>query len=568
LPLDGVARVRIQADDETAAAIAAATARLKTFQLAGSEAGAGLTRNFSEARGSAALLGEEVGVKLNRHLRSILATGSLLGPLLETAFPVVAAIAFGEVIFDAGKRLYDFATNAKEAADAVKKLVEHFKDMEKANAKSNERISELRKEFETIGVTGSGAGVIKIQQLGQEIERVQAAMRRNEDQSFGLAREWDRLTDSSGKLITSQAQAAAESKLLAVEHGRLSTRVAELAQQQYNLEQQAIADKLREDAQAAEKAAAAFQKLQAHIAAVSTEVAGIGRRVFDANHDQIEKIRREWQETFDKLLKIIATESPKLSGKAAELILPGLRAMNKQIEEEESKLLESIASKFNDQAFPIQFPKNLNPLGNVTTDFSGFQRAAEFAADLQHKMQPLVTLNDSLSKSFDNMFQDIALNTRGVSEAFASMTASVASSLLQMIAKMIYTATIGKWLQSMISGIFGGAIGGISSTPVPFINATLPDHLAAGGPVMPNVPYFVGEVGKELFVPHTAGRVIPNDRLGGGGNVQIIINNQSSQPVSAAAGKPTFDGEKMIVNVVLKDLRQNGPIRQAFNGSF
>jgi hypothetical protein len=38
---------------------------------------------------------------------------------------------------------------------------------------------------------------------------------------------------------------------------------------------------------------------------------------------------------------------------------------------------------------------------------------------------------------------------------------------------------------------------------------------AEGGPVAPNVPYLVGERGAELFIPQTAGTIVPNGMLGG-----------------------------------------------------
>jgi lambda family phage tail tape measure protein len=45
--------------------------------------------------------------------------------------------------------------------------------------------------------------------------------------------------------------------------------------------------------------------------------------------------------------------------------------------------------------------------------------------------------------------------------------------------------------------------------------------------------------------------------------VQINIINQSSQPVNARQSAPQFDGEKFVQNIVLSDLRRNGPIGQA-----
>lgn len=45
--------------------------------------------------------------------------------------------------------------------------------------------------------------------------------------------------------------------------------------------------------------------------------------------------------------------------------------------------------------------------------------------------------------------------------------------------------------------------------------------------------------------------------------VQINIINQSSQPVTARQTAPQFDGERFVQNIILTDLRRNGPIGQA-----
>jgi hypothetical protein len=65
------------------------------------------------------------------------------------------------------------------------------------------------------------------------------------------------------------------------------------------------------------------------------------------------------------------------------------------------------------------------------------------------------------------------------------------------------------------------AVGGADLTPgfdIPFIPG-----MARGGPVKGNTPYIVGEQGPELFMPHTAGNIVPNHRLGGGG-VNVTVN--------------------------------------------
>lgn len=48
---------------------------------------------------------------------------------------------------------------------------------------------------------------------------------------------------------------------------------------------------------------------------------------------------------------------------------------------------------------------------------------------------------------------------------------------------------------------------------------------AFGGDVRQNRPYMVGEGGAEVFIPSTAGKIIPNNQLGGGVNINNIIGN-------------------------------------------
>jgi lambda family phage tail tape measure protein len=59
-------------------------------------------------------------------------------------------------------------------------------------------------------------------------------------------------------------------------------------------------------------------------------------------------------------------------------------------------------------------------------------------------------------------------------------------------------------------GILGGAI--------------IPGILASGGPVSDRRPYLVGERGPELFVPNSAGSMVPNSGLSTGGNVTYNIS--------------------------------------------
>ncbi|MGA1077022.1 MAG: hypothetical protein ACO307_18135, partial [Ilumatobacteraceae bacterium] len=56
---------------------------------------------------------------------------------------------------------------------------------------------------------------------------------------------------------------------------------------------------------------------------------------------------------------------------------------------------------------------------------------------------------------------------------------------------------------------------------------------ATGGPTNPGTAYVVGEKGPELFVPRSAGTVVPNNKLGG--TVNQTFNIVSSDPILTAA---------------------------------
>ena len=67
-------------------------------------------------------------------------------------------------------------------------------------------------------------------------------------------------------------------------------------------------------------------------------------------------------------------------------------------------------------------------------------------------------------------------------------------------------------------------------------------------------PFIVGEEGPEVFVPSTAGKVIPNDELGGGGapqvNVQVV---NVDDPKSVIDAIDTKAGEQVILNVISRN---------------
>jgi len=113
--------------------------------------------------------------------------------------------------------------------------------------------------------------------------------------------------------------------------------------------------------------------------------------------------------------------------------------------------------------------------------------------------------------SLEDGLMDLISGTKSVKDAFKDMARSVVASLLRMHIQQSITNPIA---ESM--GIKRGA--------------------AIGGPVERNKPYLVGEKGPELMIPNGAGRVMPNNKLGGSDTVinqNINITTGVSQTVRA-----------------------------------
>jgi hypothetical protein len=93
---------------------------------------------------------------------------------------------------------------------------------------------------------------------------------------------------------------------------------------------------------------------------------------------------------------------------------------------------------------------------------------------------------------------------------------------------------------NLLSGVGAGGGGGGRSGGL-LGGAIIPGFLAEGGPAGANKPYIVGERGPELFVPNTTGTVVPNNALGGGGNVTYNINAVDAMSFKQMlAQDPTF----------------------------
>ena len=136
--------------------------------------------------------------------------------------------------------------------------------------------------------------------------------------------------------------------------------------------------------------------------------------------------------------------------------------------------------------------------------------------DLGLTMSEFETISSTIQSSMEDAFMGMIDGTSSAKDAFRNMAADIIKELyrvlvVQQLVGQLATATSAG---SGILGAIGGALGVTGS--------------AAGGPLQAGQPSVVGEHGRELFVPSSAGRVlsVPQSKaaVNGGGAVTVIQN--------------------------------------------
>jgi len=98
------------------------------------------------------------------------------------------------------------------------------------------------------------------------------------------------------------------------------------------------------------------------------------------------------------------------------------------------------------------------------------------------------------------------------------------------------------------------AFGAIAGTIATFAVTKALSGRRTGGQVTGGTPYMVGEQGKEMFVPNQSGTIVPNDKLGGGQTINVIINANDTQGFDELLVKR----RATIVNVINDALNSQG----------
>jgi hypothetical protein len=143
-------------------------------------------------------------------------------------------------------------------------------------------------------------------------------------------------------------------------------------------------------------------------------------------------------------------------------------------------------------------------------------------------------------------------------------------SILEDLARLMIRQNITGPLANLMAGGIFGASGGTGGSPFHVGmsgGSTTAFGFADGGIASgPTSGYPATLHGTEAIVPLSGGRSIPVE-VKGGGDVQVIVNNNSGQQASVSETQ-TGDGMRQILVTIGNDIRRMGPVGQAIGGRF
>ena len=188
------------------------------------------------------------------------------------------------------------------------------------------------------------------------------------------------------------------------------------------------------------------------------------------------------------------------------------------------------AQGLGEEDFQLPEPEPLNP-EVYEPFFEEFKRDAEDAGDTgKREFRAIHDAARQAAFGIGNLLVDAIFDAKNAMEALGSIGRSV--------------------LGILFSGGISYLLGGIGPDGG-FFNLAFGGAGAVGGPVSAGKAYWVGERGeRELFVPQTNGRLIPESKLGGQKDTHVTIN--VSAPINVTPGSLLLADDSMAMKRLAK----------------
>jgi hypothetical protein len=347
----------------------------KAFNAAGDSAedfGDRTRTAMRDARGEVRLLGEEIGVRLPRHVANFLAEMPAFQKVFSAAFSATALLFLGQAFVEVGKKVSDFIANEFVLTKALK-------DSEAATAATNQELLKLREGYdqakealEKFGAAGSDAMRLKLADLKEQIENTKQSLTQGEQQNqqqrsitheyisqngwLSKSYDWVKSLVTGGRtqIDTIKAQTTAIQNKVLVDNATLKT----LEEQQKLLEKQLDTEHKLEAIRSQGETGAASAKLKAAqqqaAVALDSQTAEKRKQIAEQLEDQLYVIRRNGML---KQLAILKEDDANTVDAQKKLLAEMKAAADDQarvVEERLTKLKDSLLKTYQDIQKTVQ----------------------------------------------------------------------------------------------------------------------------------------------------------------------------------------------------------------------
>jgi len=252
-------------------------------------------------------------------------------------------------------------------------------------------------------------------------------------------------------------------------------------------------------------------------------------KIFEQTAANINKIKAEG---LDKEAETLKIRSEELNG------LQQVEAVNNRMRDakaKEAEKVEELVGNLENEGALIQAKLNgredeVRLTQEIAEKTKGLEEAdAKRVEDLirgNAQLKEQAAIADKMQKIYDQIGQSIASGVVDTLSAAVDQTKSLAdaaANTLRNVASILLQLGVNTALKGTGSSLFSGLTG-----------------FADGGRPPVGKPSIVGERGPELFVPNTSGTIVPNNKLGGGGATNVVVNvdaKGSSASGDSGAGK-------------------------------
>lgn len=243
----------------------------------------------------------------------------------------------------------------------------------------------------------------------------------------------------------------------------------------------------------------------------------------------------------------------------------------------------------------LQVEKNLVEAQQKLWEMAGRNLRTSLAEGARQYNQQVTNYGDLAKSTFDSTMGSINSSFTSHLEAMATGTESFGKGLKNIfkditnsILKMLVNLSFQQYVQPKLQSLFGGVVSGIGAIGAgrgnvssfasggSFSSAFTGNSFGkfASGGIAPAGMTLVGENGPELLQFNSSHRIYNASQtrkmIGGDGANKVTVNiiNQSGQQLDSQQQETKFDGEQMIVDVVVSSLMTNkGGMRDAIKAA-